>query len=133
MNERPPEVERSSPIPYVRFWKISLRTAHLVGASILVGGHAFNAPANQLRPMLWLLIASGGGMIFLEAYPTMTFMFEGWGLLLLAKLALLCLVPFAWNLRLPLLIAVVVLASVGSHMPGRMRHYSLLQRKVRKD
>lgn len=126
--------ERSRRIPYVRFWKIALRTAHILAASFLVGGHAFGAQASQLRPMLYLAMTTGAGMIFLEAYPTtLAFVFEGWAVLLLGKLALLCLIPFAWGYRLPILIAVIALASIGSHMPGRMRHYSLLYRRVVKE
>ena len=32
--------------------------------------------------------------------------------------------------RVPLLVAVVVLAGVGSHMPRAFRHYSVLERRV---
>ena len=31
---------------------------------------------------------------------------------------------------MPLLLLVVAMASVGSHMPARYRHYSLLERRV---
>jgi hypothetical protein len=52
--------------------------------------------------------------------------------MLLLKLALLCLVPFVWDLRLPILLAAVALASVESHMPARFRHYSFVYRRVMK-
>ena len=35
-----------------------------------------------------------------------------------------------WDYRLPILLAVVVIASVGSHMSGRFRYYSVLYREV---
>jgi hypothetical protein len=38
-----------------------------------------------------------------------------------------------WEQRVPLLLAVVVLASVGSHAPRRVRHYSLWYRRVMAD
>jgi hypothetical protein len=44
--------------------------------------------------------------------------------------ALICAVPLAWDYRLPILLAVIVIGSVGSHMPGRYRHYSVLYRRV---
>ena len=53
--------------------------------------------------------------------------------MVLAKLALLCTVLLAWDHRFPLLLGVVVLASVGSHMTGRLRYYSILYRRVIKD
>jgi hypothetical protein len=121
------------PIPHVRAWKISLRTVHLIAASILVGGYAFAAPAAQLRLPLFTVVASGTGMVLLEAYPRLDSVFQGWALLTWAKLALLCLVPHAGRYRLAILMAVIVLASIGSHMPARFRHYSLLYRRVIKD
>ncbi len=122
--------EQTGFIPYARVWKITLRTAHLMVTSVLVGGHAFNAPVNALRPLLYFAIATGVGMIFLEAYPSLNFVFQGWGLLLFGKLALLCCIPFAWKQRFSILLMVVALASIASHMPGRFRHYSLLYRRV---
>lgn len=101
-----------------------------MAAGMLLGGHAFNAPAGELRLWLYLAIASGAGLIVLEAYPSLHFVFEGWGVLLLLKLALLVAIPFAWSARVPILLAVVALAAVGSHMPARFRHYSLLYRRV---
>ncbi len=124
----PPERPRS--IPFARLFKITLRTAHLMATSVLVGGHAFGAPVSALRPLLYAAIVTGLGMILLEAYPSLHFVFEGWGLLLLGKLALLCCIPFAWKQRFPILLAVVALASIGSHMPKSFRHYSLLYRRV---
>jgi hypothetical protein len=117
-------------VPYGRVCKIALRTAHLMAAGMLLGGHAFNAPANELRLWLYLAIASGAGLILLEAFPSLHFVFEGWGVLLLVKLVLLVVIPFAWSARVPILLAVVALASVGSHMPARFRHYSLLYRRT---
>lgn len=113
-------------ISCARAWSILFRTLHLLAISILLGGHAFNAPAGQLRPMLYLAIASGVGMAWIEAYPFWQALFQGWGILLMIKLALLCAVPFAWSHRLAILVAVLVIGSVGSHLPKRLRHYSPL-------
>ncbi len=113
-------------IPYARALSIALRTLHILAISILVGGHAFGASADQLRPLLFGAIVTGVGMATIETYPTFHFLHQGWGLLVLLKLALLCVVPFAWSHRLPILIAVIVIGSVGSHMPRKFRHYSLI-------
>jgi hypothetical protein len=117
-------------LPGARAWKIALRTVHLMAISVLVGGHGFAAPAAALAPWLYAAVASGVGMTVLEAYPSVEFVLEGWGLMLVAKLGLLCAIPFLWRLRFPLLLAVVAIAAVGSHMPRRLRHYSLLRGKV---
>jgi len=47
-----------------------------------------------------------------------------------AVLAILLLIPFFWEVRVILLLLVVGIASVGSHMPGRYRNYSLLHRRL---
>ena len=122
--------ESSPTLPAVRLCKIGLRTAHLMATSVLVGGYAFAATTARLAPWLHVAIATGVAMIFFEAYPKLDFVFEGWGLMLLVKLALLARLPFAGRARLPILLAVVAVASVGSHMPRRWRHYSLLHRRV---
>ena len=50
--------------------------------------------------------------------------------MVLTKLAPLCMIPFFWAYRVPILLAVVFLASVGSHMPSRFRYYSFVHRRV---
>ena len=55
---------------------------------------------------------------------------QGRGIMTMAKLALICAVPFAWDHRLPILLCVIVIASVGSHMSGRFRYYSVIYREV---
>lgn len=109
-------------LPYARALSILCRTLHLLAISILLGGHAFNAPADRLRPMLYLAIVSGAGMAFIEAYPHWQALFQGWGIFLFVKLALICAVPFAWSHRFAILVVVLVIGSVGSHMPKRLRH-----------
>ena len=120
---------RPRSLPYGRLANIVFRTFHLMAIGILVGGHAFGAPAAALKPLLYAAIGTGAGMIVVETYPSLLFVFEGWGLMLLGKLILLCLIPYMWGRRLPILLVVIAIASVGSHMPAQWRHYSLLYRK----
>jgi hypothetical protein len=47
-----------------------------------------------------------------------------------AKILLMCLIPWIWEYRVTILMLIVVIASVGSHMPGRFRYYSVLHRRV---
>jgi hypothetical protein len=121
---------RSRSIPHARAWNIALRTVHLMTTSMFVGGYVFGASSVQLRPLLHVSIATGVGLALVETYPSLHFIFEGWGLFLLAKLALLHFVVTAQSHRIPIILAVVGLAGVGSHMPGKLRHYSVLERKV---
>ena len=114
----------------IRALNIGFRTAHLCAMGILLGGHAFDLPPERLTVSLWLTIGTGVVLAAVEAGPSFLWFHQGRGLMTMAKLALICAVPFAWDYRLPILLAVVVIASVGSHMPSRFRYYSLIHRRV---
>ncbi len=113
-------------IPHARLLNISCRTVHLAGFSLLLGGHAWGVEADRLLPALWVTIVGGLALMVLESHASARWLFEGRGLMVLFKLGLLLVVPFAWEHRLLILLAVVAIASVGSHMPARFRHASLL-------
>lgn len=124
-----PDSPRS--LPGARAISIALRTSHLAAFGLLLGGHAFAADAGALLPYLSATILSGLGLVALEVYAVgFYWLFLGKGIVVLVKLALLLLVPVFWDARVALLLLVVVIASVGSHMPARYRHYSLLHRRV---
>lgn len=63
--------------------------------------------------------------MMLEIVSTCAWLWMGKGVAVLLKLLLLSTVPFFWESRVAILLAVVVVASVGSHMSSRFRHYSL--------
>jgi hypothetical protein len=110
---------------------IALRTVHLAAFGMLLGGHAFGVEAERLLASLYLTIGSGLGLMALEIYAVgLYWLLLGKGIMVLVKLALLLLIPFFWEVRVALLLLVVGIASVGSHMPARYRHYSLLHRRV---
>jgi hypothetical protein len=117
-------------LPHARAWNIAFRTAHIAVTGILLGGHVFDVPEERLRTVLYLCIATGLALVALEAYPSCRWVYQGRGVLVLAKLALLCTIPLLWDYRVPILLAVVVIASVGSHMPARFRYYSLVHGRV---
>jgi hypothetical protein len=117
-------------LPNARAWNIGFRTAHIAVTGILLGGHAFDIAADRLLTWLWLSLATGLVLIFLEAFHRWHWFYQGRGVLVLLKLGLLALVPFLWDYRLVFLLIVVVIASVGSHMPARFRYYSLIHRRV---
>jgi hypothetical protein len=125
LNSAPvPATARKLTIPHARLLSVLLRTAHLLVISVLVGAHAYNAPKQNLLPLLYVAIVSGVGMAFIEAFPTASKLAENWALLLYLKLGLLCVIPFAWNYRFPILLVVVAIASLTSHMTRKLRHGS---------
>lgn len=109
---------------------IALRTVHIAAVGILLGGHAFEVSAVRLLPWLYVSIISGAGLIGLELYSGCKWLYQGKGVLVLLKLLLIAAVAVCWEQRLWLLLAALVLGSVGSHMPGRFRYYSFIHRRV---
>jgi hypothetical protein len=108
----------------LRVYKLLARTVHLIATGSLLGGHMFGAPLAPLRLLLYLAILTGIAMCTLEAYPNRQFFYEGWALLLWLKFVLLTSALVFWGHRVPILIAVVVIASIGSHMPRALRHWT---------
>jgi hypothetical protein len=113
-----------------RVLNIAVRTVHIAVTGVLLGGHAFNIDRERLQFVLWLTIGTGIALSAMEAGPRLLWFHQGRGLLTMAKVGLLFAVPFAWDYRMPILLIVVVIASVGSHMPARYRYYSVLYREV---
>jgi hypothetical protein len=117
-------------IPYERGINIALRSAHLVTSGILLGGHAFDVPPHRIILFLYLTIASGVGLVFLELYSSCRWIYLGKGILVGLKVALLVAAGVWWEHRVVFLVLVVLVGSVGSHMPARFRYYSFLHGRV---
>jgi hypothetical protein len=115
-----------------RVLNIALRTAHIGVTSVLFGGHVFKQPREELLLWLYLTIATGGILASIEAYPRWRWFYEGRGAAVIGKVLLLCLIliPQLWTYRVAILVVVIVIASVGSHMPARYRYYSFVHGRV---
>jgi hypothetical protein len=113
---------------YFRATNIALRTAHICTAGIVAGGHIFDIGPERILLWTWTAILTGAALMILEAFPSWGYICEGRGAMVIGKLLLLCLIPWLWHARVPILIAVIVIGSVGSHMPRKYRHFSLLPR-----
>jgi hypothetical protein len=117
-------------ISSLRAWNIAMRTAHIAVMGVLLGGHAFDVERSRLLLALWLTVGTGAVLVGLESGPRLVWLHQGRGLMTVAKLVLVALVPVFWQYRFPILLGVVVLGSVGSHMPARFRYYSVLYRRM---
>jgi hypothetical protein len=108
---------------------IALRTAHLGTVALLVGG-AFALPGSH-RP-LWgvLVLATGLGLLVSEASHSRHWIYQGRGLLTLAHVAVLGAIPLAPRLAPAALLLALAIGSVGSHLPGSLRKWSLRHRRV---
>ena len=108
-----------------RALRIALRTVHLLSFSVLFGGHWFGLPQAELVYWLHWAFFSGAGLIALELWAGFDWILQLAGSLVLVKLVILLLVPVFWDIRVALLATVMVIGSVGSHMPASLRHYHL--------
>ena len=117
-------------IPAHRLLGVVLRTAHLLTIGAVLGGHVFDVDPTRIVPFVIAAIVSGAALMALELASTCAWLFMGKGVAVLVKLALLGAVPLFWEYRVALLVAVTVIAGVGSHMSSRFRHYSFLTRRV---
>lgn len=86
----------------------------------------FDVDDSRLLPFLLATIATGAGLMALELASSCAWLFMGKGVAVLLKLLLLAMIPLFWEHRVSILLVVVVIASVGSHMPSRLRYYSFL-------
>jgi hypothetical protein len=114
----------------IRALSIGLRTAHIGAMGFLLGGHAFGVTPDRLEVSLWVTIGTGVALAAVESRARLLWFHQASGVMTIAKVALLGTMLLAWDYRLPILLAVVVIGSVGSHMPGRYRHYSVVYRQV---
>ena len=105
----------------------------MLASGLLVGGHAFGAEPQRLIVLLYLTVGSGLGLVLLELYRSCDSVYQGMGLLVIVKTVITVLAGVWWEQRVPLLCLVVVLGSVGSHMPANYRHYSLWHGSVLQD
>jgi len=121
-NILPPEKRQPG---WNRALRILLRTVHILGFSVLLGGHWFDLPRETLTPWLYLAVFSGAGLMGLDLLAGLDWFLQLAGAMTAAKLVVLGLIPLFWEQRLSLLLAALVIGSVGSHMPGSLRHYLL--------
>ena len=115
---------------WARWTQVALRTVHIGAMAVLVGATPFVSDRRALRASLLLTVFSGLGLWALDLMKSCAVMFEGTGVALLLKLGCLLLGLLFPEHRYGWYLAAVVVASVGSHMPGRWRHYSFIEGRV---
>ena len=114
----------------LRACQVAARTVHVAAMGLVLGGVAFRAPEEALQVPIALTIASGLGLLGIDLWKSGDYLFQGNGLAVLLKLALLGLGLLIPGARLEWYLAAAAVASVGSHMPRAWRHWSFLERRV---
>ena len=110
----------------MRWLGIAARTAHLATAAVFFGGSLLQVDQARLTPWLMAALVSGAVLLVLELLHDRCWPHRGKGLLALAHALLVLVVPLRPGLAAPLLWLILIAGSVGSHMPRRFRHWSIV-------
>lgn len=121
--------ENSRTFNYKRWFKICLRTIHLIGISGMGSGYYFRTPEKLLLPFIYLTIFSGILLVFLEIWSNGIWLIQLRGIAIYVKLILLATLPLISGHPVTVLIIVIVISGLISHAPGDVRYYSLLHGK----
>ncbi len=115
----------SSGTQWSRAVGLVLRGVHIVAMAMVLGGIPAGGTYETLKPWILTTLVSGVLLAVTEVAAKKLSFSQGSGLALVAKLVLLGLgnvFPdrFAWY------VAATVVASIGSHMPKGLRHFSMI-------
>lgn len=113
-----------------RWTKISLRTLHLLAVAGVGGGILFGLDKGLWLNYWWLAMLSGGLMMLIDIISNPVWIVQLRGLVIFFKLILLALIGSlpAWDGFL--LVIIIIISSVISHAPGKLRYYSVYHRKI---
>ncbi|MDP2876610.1 MAG: hypothetical protein Q8O00_10535 [Holophaga sp.] len=117
-------------LPSARALQVLLRSIHIVAMALVLGGLAQGGTHETLWTPILVTILSGVLLLGLDLARGSMVISQGSGVAALFKLALLGLGNIFPAVRLPFYLAATFVASVGSHMPARWRHFSLVTGKV---
>jgi len=113
-----------------RAWRTLWRTAHLISFGALYGGHVYDVAGERLLLALLATIASGVALVALELRQSILWLVQVRGVATLGKVLLVSSVAIRRDWAVPILTVVIAIGAVSSHMPGRLRYYSLVHRRV---
>ncbi|MCB1872448.1 MAG: hypothetical protein H6964_14215 [Chromatiaceae bacterium] len=116
-------------LPGQRWVNILLRTLHLIGIAGLGGGFFYPSEGDLWRRFFDLTLWSGIGLAAIAIWNNGIWLIQLRGQAILLKLILLGLMPLFPAVRLPLLLAILIISGVISHAPASVRYYSLFHRR----
>ncbi len=111
---------------WLRAIEILLRTGHIGAMSALFGGALFAIPFAHLISWHQAAVATGSALVLLGINQSRHWPYQVRGVMAITHVGLLGLVPLYPEYRALIFAAVLVIGSVGSHMPGGIRHWSLV-------
>jgi len=114
--------------PLRRVARSALRAAHILTGGVLLGGHIFSAPDPALQWWWSATVISGVLLFVTDLHASCAALIEIRGVMVLAKLGLLLLIPAASAHAVPLLASALIIGAVSSHLPRGFRHKVLFLR-----
>ena len=114
---------------WVRAIEILLRTGHIGATGVLFGGAVFAVPFIRLVTWHQLTVATGCSLALLGIFQSRHWFYQVRGVMVMTHVGLLGLVHFHLEYRAHILATVLVIGAFGSHMPGGIRHWSLVHRR----
>ncbi|MCL1894722.1 MAG: hypothetical protein FWG02_10925 [Holophagaceae bacterium] len=116
------------PFGFIRCISVLLRSVHIVAMAIVLGGVFLNADHQTLSTAIWATVLSGILMFISDIIKSPRVLLQGSGIMVLLKLILLAVGFFALpQQRFYWYLGATFLASIGSHMPGTLRHCVILK------
>jgi hypothetical protein len=115
---------------WTRAVQVGLRTAHIMAMALVLGGLALGAGFERLKVSILATVLSGALLLGLDLAKGASVVWQGSGAAVILKLLLLGLGNLFPAARLEWYLAATAVASIGAHMPGSWRHFSLLHGKV---
>lgn len=108
-----------------RWFNIGLRTLHLIGIMGLGGAILFDPNLANWSNYQILALGTGVGLLIIEMWRSKYFICELRGIAITTKLILLALTYYYPDYTEELFWAVITIAGVFSHVPGKIRHHSI--------
>ena len=109
-----------------KYVDLLLRVCHVVTSSVLFGGIVWAAPFVRLVTWHYLTIATGAALIIFSICRSRHWPYQGRGVVAWLHAGLIGLAHVLPEAMMPVLVTVLALGVIGSHLPGSIRHWSLL-------
>lgn len=123
-NERKTDKKLRSEWP--KYLDLILRVFHVGTSSVLFGGLVWAVPFAKLANWHHLAIATGSAQVVTAICRSRHWPYQGRGAAAWLHIGLLWLVHVRPGTMLPVLATVLAVGVIGSHLPGNIRHWSLI-------
>lgn len=107
-----------------------LRSCHIGTSSVLLGGVVWDIPFTRLSTWHYLTISTGCALIIFNICKSRHWPYQGSGLMAALHVGLFWFVHARPELMAPVLATALTVGVVGSHMPGSLRHWSLVHGRI---